>query len=213
VVRGRSRAGRPPGRSGTVTKRRIVTAALKTLKDDGFAGASARVIARRGRFNPALIFYHFGGVTDLLLAALDETSRARMSRYRELVERVDTLPEAVDAAAQLYREDMRSGHITVLAEMIAGASSLPELGPEIVARIEPWIRMTEETISRVVAGTPLEQLASPDQVAFAIVALYLGMEMLTHLEGDAAPAEGLFKLAADLSAMLTALFPEEGGPA
>jgi AcrR family transcriptional regulator len=199
------------GRPGAVTKKRIVSAALKTLKRDGFTGASARVIARTGRFNPALIFYHFGSVNDLLLAALDETSRTRMRRYHELMERAQTLPQVMEAAAELYREDLRSGHITVLSEMIAGASSVPELGREIVERIQPWIELTEETLRRVTQGTPIEQIAPPSDVAFAVVSLYLGMELLTHLEGDSTRTEALFKLAMNLTGLLGTLFEASNG--
>jgi AcrR family transcriptional regulator len=41
----------------------------------GFAGASAREIARRADCNQALVFYHFGSVTELLLAGLDDSTR------------------------------------------------------------------------------------------------------------------------------------------
>ena len=60
------------------TKLQIVEAALETLKTKGFAGASAREIARTGGFNQALIFYHFGSVRNVLLAALDLVSERRM---------------------------------------------------------------------------------------------------------------------------------------
>ncbi|MGD0455999.1 MAG: TetR family transcriptional regulator, partial [Solirubrobacteraceae bacterium] len=53
------------------TKLKIAEAALETLKQRGFAGASAREIAGVGGFNQALIFYHFGSVQKALLAALD----------------------------------------------------------------------------------------------------------------------------------------------
>jgi AcrR family transcriptional regulator len=55
----------------TGTKLEIVEAAVETLKTAGFHGSSAREIARTGGFNQALIFYHFGTVRQLLLAALD----------------------------------------------------------------------------------------------------------------------------------------------
>jgi AcrR family transcriptional regulator len=202
-------ASRPPKgqlraqRAGLPTRKRIISAALKTLKRDGFAGTSARVIARTGRFNPALIFYHFGSVHDLLLAALEETSRTRMNRYEELIADVRTLPELMRAAAQLYEEDLSAGHITVLAEMIAGASSIPELGPQIAEMMEPWVGMTQEALQRVLGGTPLEQLAPPAQMAFVVVALYLGMEMLTHLTKDASATQDVFKAATDFAAVMS----------
>ena len=68
------------GRSAA-TKRSLVAAAIETLKTEGFAGASARAIAARAGCNQALIFYHFGSVVTLLLAALDEVSASRLERY------------------------------------------------------------------------------------------------------------------------------------
>src|SRR3954471_7427544 len=67
------------------TKDQIVDAALETLKEEGFAGATSRAIARRGAFNQALVFYYFGTLDNLLLAALDATGEARLARYREVV--------------------------------------------------------------------------------------------------------------------------------
>src|SRR2546426_7268684 len=115
----RSRARSSERGVGDATRARIVDAALETIKQEGILGASAGAIARAGGFNQALIFYHFGSISDLLLAALEETSSRRMESYRSEVERARTLPELVDAAARIYREDLESGHIKVLAELIA----------------------------------------------------------------------------------------------
>ncbi|TMD18757.1 MAG: helix-turn-helix transcriptional regulator, partial [Chloroflexi bacterium] len=52
------------------TRERLVRAALTTLTQQGFSGTTARAIARTGKLNQALIFYHFGSVDRLLLAAL-----------------------------------------------------------------------------------------------------------------------------------------------
>ena len=56
------------------TAQTIIESALATLRDEGFAGATSRAIARRGAFNQALIFYHFGSLENLLVAALEQTS-------------------------------------------------------------------------------------------------------------------------------------------
>jgi AcrR family transcriptional regulator len=191
---------------GEETRARIVEAAVETLKREGFGGASARAIARTGGFNQALIFYHFGSVRDLLLAALDETSARRMARYREVVNDADDLKELVAAATEVYREDLASGHIKVLAEMIAGASSIPELGSEIVRRIEPWIDFTSDAITRVSASLPFPMPVPPDDAAFGIVALFLGIELLTHLDGDGARSDRLFELASQLATMAVLVF-------
>ncbi len=44
-------------------------------------------------------------------------------------------------------------------------------------------------------------------MAYAIVALYLGLEMLTHLDGDRSRALALFAHAKNLAALLEALTP------
>jgi AcrR family transcriptional regulator len=179
----------PPG-----IKSQIVEAALESLKRDGFAGASARAIARRGGFNQALVFYHFGSVQTLLLAALDETSRRRMERYEAALDSVSTPAALFELAREIYLEDLESGHITVLSEMIAGSLTHPDLGPEITARIQPWIDFAERAVNRAVEGTPLEDLLPARDIAFAIVAFYVGADLLTVLDGDRARVERLFQL-------------------
>ncbi len=195
-----------PRARGEETRARIVEAAVETLKREGFGGTSARAIARTGGFNQALVFYHFGSVRELLLAALDETSARRMARYREVVDGADNLQELIAAATEVYREDLASGHIKVLAEMIAGASSMPELGPAIVRRIDPWIDFAKDAIARVSTTMPLPVPVPPEDAAFGIVALFLGVELLTHLEGDGVRSDRLFELASQLATMAGLLF-------
>jgi AcrR family transcriptional regulator len=184
------------------TRQRIVEAAVQTIKERGFTATSARAIAATGGFNQALVFYHFGSVNDLLLAALDRTSQARMTRYRAAIASVGTLPELLAVAGETYKEDLAGGHIKVLAEMIAGASATPELKPEISARLQPWVTFTEEVVVKVMARSPLAQLVPSRDLAFAIVALYLGVAMLTHLADDPAPAESLFLTGSRVGALL-----------
>jgi AcrR family transcriptional regulator len=188
------------------TRSRIVEAALGTLKRDGFSGASARAIARTGDFNQALIFYHFGSVKNLLLTALDHTSAARMEQYQRAVADADTLEDLVAVAGQIYREDVEAGHITVLSEMIAGCLSHPELRPEVLARMEPWIDFCEEVITRVVRDSDIGRFLPIRDLAYAIASFYLGVNLLTHLDGDRARVESLFGAAARLAPVLSPMF-------
>ena len=193
------------------TRQRIVEAAVQTIKERGFAATSARAIAATGGFNQALVFYHFGSVNDLLVAALDHTSAVRMDRYRTAIDAVGTLPELLAVASEAYQEDLAGGHIKVLAEMIAGASAMPELGPEIAARMQPWIAFTEEAVARVMARSALAPLVPSHDLAFAIVSLYLGAAMLTHLTDDPVPAESLFRTGTNVGAMLAVLLGQAPG--
>jgi hypothetical protein len=50
-------------------------------------------------------------------------------------------------------------------------------------------------------------LVPVDDAAYAVVALYLGLEMLSHLDGDRAPALRLFELASHLATLFATATP------
>lgn len=187
------------------TADRLIQGAIESLRHDGFAGASARAIANRAGCNQALIFYHFGTVSALLLAALDETSKQRRARYGPMIQEASTLGQLAVQAEVVFREDLTGGHIRVLAEMIAGASATPELGPAVAERIQPWIDMVEATLAAVLGPTPLGGLIPLRQAAFAVVALYLGVEMLSDLDGKTEMAESLLTEVGRLAALVDTL--------
>jgi AcrR family transcriptional regulator len=191
-------------RSAT-TRRQLVDAAIATLKSEGYGGASARAIAKRAGLNQGLIFYHFGSVASLLLAALDAVSDQRLHRYGAEVAGVQGLGQLVDAAEGIFRNDLDAGYITVLVEMIAGASSTPGLGPEVSARIRPWREFAQSTIEESLGDSPLGSVLPAKDVAHAVVALYLGLEMLSHLDGDSEPALALFAQAKQIASLVETL--------
>jgi AcrR family transcriptional regulator len=188
-------------------KARIAEAAVETLKAKGFAGASAREIAKTGGFNQALIFYHFGSVQNALLAGLDRVSERRMDAYAPAFEQAATLGELAALAREIYREDLENGYVTVLGEMVAGGVSDRELGRLVVARMQPWFDMVERKVRALVQGSLLESMVPPRDVAFAIIALYLGIDMLSHLDGDRARAESLLDLGTRAATLAQALLP------
>jgi AcrR family transcriptional regulator len=193
------------------TKQRIIDAALETLKAEGYAGTSAREIARRGGFNQALIFYHFKSVNGLLLAALEQTSDLRMARYRQAVDRAETLEDLLDVAMRIYREDLEAGHMTVVSELMAGSMAHPELKAQIIERMGPWIDFAEGAIRKALAGSPFEQALPTRRLAFALVAFYCGINMLSNLGEDRTETEELFKAARQLAPFMTAILQVPGG--
>ena len=196
------RLGRPPA---DATRRAIVDAALETLKTEGFGGATSRAIARRGGFNQALIFYHFGTLDSLLLAALDATSEQRFGRYQRAVREATSVQELAEAAARIYGEDRRRGHITVVAQMIAGSVSRPALAGELVARMEPWIELCEEAMGKVLDWLQLPELVPRRELAYAFVTFYLGVNLLTHLDEGGTRTDALFERAQALAPLLEEL--------
>ena len=184
-----ARPGPKTPRAGEETKRRMVEAALESLHEEGILGASARSIARRGDFNQALIFYHYGGVTDLLLAAVDELSSRRSQRYEGRLEQVGSLRELVAVAGELHAEDMEEGHITVLSQMLAMAATQPDMREPLRERFDPWIQIVERSLKRAIDDTPYGALVPTHDLALAITALFVGLELMLNLEDEEARRE------------------------
>ena len=173
------------------TRRQILEAALETLKQEGFAAATSRAVATRGGFNQALVFYYFGSMDALLLAALDWTSEERLDAYRAALADARTVDELLAAASRLYREDRDSGHISVVSQMIAGSIVRRELAPEMIVRMQPWIDLTEQVLERVLTGAGLPRSIPTRDLAYAVATFYLGVNLLTHLDPDGTRTDAL----------------------
>ena len=193
--------GRPAAADAGGVRASLIAAAIETVREEGFVGASARAIAGRAGVNSATVFYHFGSVNDLLLAALDTSSLERLERYRTATANSVDIPELVRVIALLNRDDYESGHIAVMAALIGGAAAIPGLAPMIAQRIQPWIDLATEVIDRVTAGSALRALFDPAVLARALVSLFLGIELMAQLDSDRDGALALFDQADKLIAL------------
>ncbi|MET9414867.1 TetR/AcrR family transcriptional regulator [Streptomyces klenkii] len=181
------------------TKERLIRAADTVLRTQGYAKSSARTIAKEAGVNSALVFYHFGGVDPLLFAALDRSSAERMELLTEAVAGARTLEDLVDAGTRVYRSDIEAGHLTLFSELVAAAVAKPELREEIRVRAEPWIAFVEQTLERVIGGTPLARLTPPRDLANAAITFYLGVNLFTVLDSDRSRTESVFAMARRLA--------------
>jgi AcrR family transcriptional regulator len=202
----RAANGAQSARAGR-TRAALVTAAIEALQDVGFGGASAREIARRAGCNQSLVFYHFGSVTELLLAALDEVSARRLAAYQGVLDEASSLVDLIDSARVIFSEDLDAGHVAVLVEMITGAQAVPGLGAQVSARLAPWREIAETAVRRALAGSPVEALVPAGEVAHGVLAAFLGLELLADLDGDRAAALALFDRARMIATLLDVLGP------
>ena len=87
--------------------------------------------------------------------------------------------------------------------MIAGSTSTPGLGAEVSDRIAPWTEFARTSVEAALGHSALASVVPTEDVAYAVVAMYLGLEMLSHLDGDRSRALALFDHARALAALLT----------
>ncbi|WP_354638530.1 TetR/AcrR family transcriptional regulator [Kitasatospora camelliae] len=186
---------------GAETRNRILDATLASLVRNGYGGTTARAIAQCGGFAPGVIYYHFADLDDLVVATLIHTCEARARRYRSELSGVDRGARVVELLRELYDEDTESGHIAAVQEIYAGARPDSRVAERLLLETRRWEELAEEVLTTLLRGKPLASLVEVPVVASAAVAFYLGMETLTHLDGDRSRPAQLFDQAARLAAV------------
>lgn len=83
--------------------------------------------------------------------------------------------------------------------MVAASLAHRELGPELVARAEPWLDFVEGAIRKGLGDNPLLQLIPPREIAYSVLCFYLGVNVMTQLEPGSKRIDGLFDLANQLA--------------
>src|SRR3954453_2988107 len=182
-------------KKGEETRGRIVEAALEALRTKGFAGASTRAIAEIGGHNPALTFYYFGSLHQLLLRAPGRGGPPPVRGHGPEARAARSGAALLTLMRRIYREDSESGFIRVASEMVAGAVAHPELGPRVIELMQPWIDLAEESFARMLEGTPLAGLADPAELASAAIIFYLGANLYTQLVPERQAVEPLLRAA------------------
>jgi AcrR family transcriptional regulator len=187
-----------------------VEAALETVREEGFAETTARAIARRGGFNQALIFYHFGSVDELLQTAFADASERQVARYREAVGEVTSLSDLVAIARRLHEEDLETGDVTAVTQLMAAATD-PERGGALLDRFDLWIRLVQEALERVGARYPVAAGVPTREAAYSIACMFLGIELLSRLDLERSEAEQVFDMMETIAGLIEQLAPTLGG--
>jgi AcrR family transcriptional regulator len=193
-------------RRPSATRERLIGAAVETLREEGIVGTSARAIAEHGGVNQALIFYHFGSIANLLLAAFGRTSDEQVAKYREAAAEVTSLTDLVGIARRLHDEDLESGVITAVTQLMAAAND-PEEGGAILERFEQWIALVQDALERALNGSPLASALPAREAAYAICAMFLGIELLARLDPERSEAPALFGMMANTARLIEQISP------
>src|ERR1700759_5403908 len=88
---------------GATTPDKLLDAAAAILAGEGLTGVSARAVAARAGVNQALVFYHFGGVSDLREAAVRRSVDLAVASYRDRFSDVTSVAELLTLGRDLHR--------------------------------------------------------------------------------------------------------------
>ena len=180
------------------------------MRDNGIAGVSARVIAAAAGVNQALIFYHFGSVSELIDAACREAAAEQVAAYRPRFEAVSSLRELLVLGQELHARQREAGNVTVLAQVLAGARYDPRLAGAAQQALLLWAREIESTLRRLLAGTSAAEVADAAALARVVTAAFIGIELYEGADPDGAAAAFA---ALDQLSMLVEAFDDLGSVA
>jgi AcrR family transcriptional regulator len=185
------------------TKAKLLVAAAESLREDGIAGLSARVIAARAGVNQALVFYHFGTLTELVDAAVRLAVDESADSYREQLAAVGSLRELLTLGRALHERERERGNVAMMAQLMAGAQRDPALAGAAGYALLRWNGEIGVVIRRVLGSSPLGELTDLSGMTRAVSAAFIGLELYDGVDpaGAAAALDALQDLAAVVEAL------------
>lgn len=126
------------------TTSKIMESARACLLSDGYANLSTRKVADRAGVPLSQIHYHFGGKQGMVLALLDHENRLLVNRQRQMYGAPVPLWKRYEQACDFLDDDLASGYVRVLQEMIAAGWSDDAVARQVLALLNSWMDILEE---------------------------------------------------------------------
>ena len=167
---------RAPRGDGASTRSLILESARRRLVDQGYANLSVRDIAADAGLNHALIGYHFQGKQQLVLDVLDEANTRLLERQTRMYAADAPASQKWQQACEFYEEDLASGYVKLLLELMGASFHDLELRREFTPRLLAWQKLIEEAVDSFLAGHRLDLPVSGRAVAAWITWFWVGME-------------------------------------
>ena len=162
----------------------ILDAARTCLFSDGFAGLSTRKIAQTAGVPLSQVHYHFGSKQGMVLALLEAENRRRLDRQASMYAQEAPLWRRYEQACDFLEDDLESGYVRVLQEMIAAGWSTPEIGAATREMLTGWYELLNDVATEAAASFGGLGPFSPAEAAALIVNAFIGAEALLLLGFD-----------------------------
>lgn len=177
------------------TQRRLLDAARACLRQEGYARLSTRRVADLGGVPLSQIAYHFGSKHGLVLALLAEENERLLDRQARMFAEELPLSERWKRACDYLDEDLASGYVGILQEMIAAGWSDPAIAASVRDNLQRWHDLLAELADE--AGRRFGGLGpfTSAEVACLVGNAFIGSEalILLGLEGPRHPARSALR--------------------
>jgi AcrR family transcriptional regulator len=126
------------------TRTLILDAARRRLLADGYAGLSTRKVAEEAGVPLSQLHYHFGSKQGLILALFEEDNQRRLERQTRMYAEDVPLWQRYERACDFLEDDLDSGYVRVLQEMVAAGWSNAEIRDAVRELLGGWFRLLIE---------------------------------------------------------------------
>jgi len=166
------------------TRSRIVEAARRRLLVDGFVGLSTRKVAEEAEVPLSQLHYHFGSKGGLVLALFEEENKRRLDRQTRMYAEDTPLWRRYERACDFLEDDLESGYVRVLQEMIAAGWSNEQVGDAVRELVGGWFVLLAEVAREAERRHGHLGPFTADEVATLVTTSFVGSEALLLLGFD-----------------------------
>jgi AcrR family transcriptional regulator len=184
------------------TSTSLLEAAKTVLRKSGYAGLSTRDVAAEAGVPLSQIHYHFGSKQGMVLALFEYLNTQLLHRQNALFSDASLkLSEQWDRACDYLDEDIASGYVRVLQELIAASWHDAEVAKVIRAGLMGWIELIVGVARKAEQQTPgALGPFSPEEVGAIAANSFIGGESLylLGLEKRGSPVRQVLRRVGDL---------------
>ena len=167
------------------TSTTLLEAAKKVLRQNGYSGLSTRDVAAAAGVPLSQIHYHFGSKQGLVLALFEYLNAQLIDRQNALFhDPTLKLSEQWDRACDYLDDDIASGYVRVLQELIAASWADSEVAKVIRAGLLIWFDLIAELAHKAERELGGVGPFSAKEIAALIGCAFIGAESLYLLGGE-----------------------------
>ena len=166
------------------TRALILDAARSRLLADGYGGLSTRKVADEAGVPLSQLHYHFGSKQGLILEVLELENQRRLARQQNMYAEDAPLWQRYERACDFLEEDLDSGYVRVLQEMIAAGWSNEELGGAVRSLVGGWFALLIEVAREAEQRHGALRPFPAEEVGTLVGAAFVGAESLLLLGFD-----------------------------
>lgn len=163
----------------TETGTTLLEAAKKVLHQKGYSGLSTREVAAAADVPLSQIHYHFGSKQGLVLALFEYLNAQLLDRQNAMFhDKSLSFSEQWRRACDYLDDDIASGYVRVLQELIAASWIDRAIGKIVRAGIMGWVELITDLARR--AERELGSLGPfrPEDIGAIVASAFIGTESL-----------------------------------